>query len=447
MNEQTALSEREMEILRLVATGASNQEIARELVISVNTVKVHLRNIFDKLDVMSRTEATMVAVRQGWVHVPGQEAPAKVEQETPAEIQKEIPAAVTLPALPILERWPRISIAKRASLAAALVAAIAILLFPSVVSVKSNGGLGSLDPDQPFVINPSRPFTTRWHARAQMPTSRAHLAVTAWNDLIYAIGGVGNEGVSSKVEVYDPKTDTWASRRSKPTPVGFVSAGVIEGRIYVAGGVGTDNQVGRVLEVYDPAKDTWEERSPLPEGVASYGVAVLQGKLYLFGGWNGSKYLASVYRYDPGADRWETLPPIDRPRSLMGAAALGDLIYLVGGYDGVTELDTCDTYDPATGIIAHRAPMAQPRGDLAVIAVREYLYAIGGPMSGYLAFNERYDPRTDTWSRIETPIAGQWLGLGLALSSPYVYAVGGWNGSNLSTNEAYQPLFIVPVKP
>ncbi len=82
-----------------------------------------------------------------------------------------------------------------------------------------------------------------------------------------------------------------------------------------------------------------------------------------------------------------------------------------------------------------------------MIAVREYLYAIGGPMSGYLAFNERYDPRTDTRSRIETPIAGQWLGLGLALSSPYVYAVGGWNGSNLSTNEAYQPLFIVPVKP
>jgi len=119
----------------------------------------------------------------------------------------------------------------------------------------------------------------------------------------------------------------------------------------------------------------------------------------------------------------------------------------VGGYDGATEFDSCDTYDPATGAIAHRSRMAQQRGDLAVIVVREYLYAIGGPMTGYLAFNERYDPRTDTWARIETPIAGLWHGLGLAYSTPYVYAIGGWNGANLSANEAYQPLFVVPVKP
>jgi two-component system NarL family response regulator len=58
------LSDRELEVLRLVARGMSNKDIAAELVIAENTVKNHVRNILEKLQLRSRMEAAMYAVRE-----------------------------------------------------------------------------------------------------------------------------------------------------------------------------------------------------------------------------------------------------------------------------------------------------------------------------------------------------------------------------------------------
>src|SRR5262245_56436640 len=60
------LSERELEVLRLLARGLSNKDIAQTLIVSVRTVEAHLRSIFAKLDVRSRTEAALWAVQHGY---------------------------------------------------------------------------------------------------------------------------------------------------------------------------------------------------------------------------------------------------------------------------------------------------------------------------------------------------------------------------------------------
>ena len=63
----TLLSEREFDVLRLAARGLVNKEIARRLGLSIRTVHSHLANIFMKMHVGSRTEAVLLALRQGMI--------------------------------------------------------------------------------------------------------------------------------------------------------------------------------------------------------------------------------------------------------------------------------------------------------------------------------------------------------------------------------------------
>ncbi len=60
------LSDREMSVIKLAAKGMSNKEIADDLMLSKRTVEGHLRSIFNKLRVGSRTEAVLYGLRKGW---------------------------------------------------------------------------------------------------------------------------------------------------------------------------------------------------------------------------------------------------------------------------------------------------------------------------------------------------------------------------------------------
>ena len=64
-NEDNSLTERELEVLSLVAKGASDRDVAEKLTVSLNTVKTHIRNILSKLRVNSRREAARLAQSKG----------------------------------------------------------------------------------------------------------------------------------------------------------------------------------------------------------------------------------------------------------------------------------------------------------------------------------------------------------------------------------------------
>jgi DNA-binding CsgD family transcriptional regulator/N-acetylneuraminic acid mutarotase len=427
---QKPLSEREIEVIRLVATGATNQQIARELFISVYTVKNHLRNIFEKLNVQSRTEAAHYAIREGWVAV----TPSTVEAEAAAEAVEE-------------ELVERISLAKRITFVVAALLVLVITFFPQTGGTAPPSKASNDLTHRPTARGQSavRFEAPRWVSRAQMPTPRERLAVVIYGDKIYAIAGDTASGVTGVVEIYDPGDNSWRVGAPKLTPASNVAAAVVDGLIYVPGGYTAAGEVVTTMEVYDPAHDTWDTRAPLPAPLCAYAIATVDGKLFVFGGWDGNSYVASVYEYAPQKDGWTAKTAMSTARGFTAAGVVAGKIYVVGGYDGTTEFALCEEYDPAKddGKVPWtiKAPMSVGRGGLGVAVVGNNLYAVGGGWQSYLVYNERYNPGTNTWANFETPITAEWRNLGVAATEEKIYAIGGYSGEYLSDNQEYQALF------
>jgi DNA-binding CsgD family transcriptional regulator/N-acetylneuraminic acid mutarotase len=431
------VSEREIEVLRLVATGASNQEIARELIISVNTVKVHLRNIFEKLGVQSRTEATLYAIRQGWIEVDGVEAGVA----EPLGAALVAPDTFTSPLQP-LAWWQRVY------MLAALSLALALVFLPALRRTSQSLAQASPISDRPAPSSASpRAQASRWTPLADMPTPRTRLAVAAYQGQLFAIGGDRETGVSGFVEIYSPETDTWSSGAAKPTPVSNIGAALVGDHVYVPGGCVGLSEATDQLDVYSPADDAWSQAAPLPIPLCAYAIAALEEHIYLFGGWDGQGFVDHVLAYDVKDNTWQQQAPMPAPRGFAAAGVIDGVIYVVGGYDGARESAETYAYDAVSQTWTERAAMGVGRGGLGTAVVGNKLYAIGGGWESYLATSERYDPVSNTWTAFETPVLGEWRNLGVASLSTQVYAVGGWSGGYTGVHEAYQAVFriILPV--
>ena len=426
-SDDNPLSKREQEILTLVARGLTNQEIARDLVISHNTVKVHLRNIFAKLEVVSRTEAIVKAAQAGWIDVAG------IEEQTTEEA---VPAPL-LPALPSLARWQRVWF----FLAAALV--LLALATPNLLTrLQAQAPENDLsDAGRAQTGDVQRVATSRWNSLAALPFARSRLALGALGDVLYAIGGEGVDGLADAVDVYDPATNGWLPRAPLPAAVANVQAVAIDGRLYVPGGTTADGATSAELRVYDPTADAWQQAGAMPAPRSGYALATLGGKAYLFGGWDGAAYSDRVWEYDPADDVWREVSPLPRAVGFAGAAAFNDRILVVGGFDGSSEFADCAAYYPVDDRWETCAPMILPRAGLGLAVDGTSVYAIGGGWQRAAGFNERYDTLTNTWSSIPSPIPGQWITPGVASRGSLIYAVGGWSGGYLDLNEAFQSTF------
>jgi DNA-binding CsgD family transcriptional regulator len=441
MAENVELSERELEILKLVATGASNKEIGQQLYISANTVKVHLRNIFAKINATTRTEAAMYAVHIGLV----QTAPALESVDVSQPDEGDEPAEGAYSSSQVISEQDKPKGWRRY----AGWASLAVILVLALVGVWA---VTAREPSNPAVSALSTPAVeARWQVKGRLPEPRAGLAVAAVDNTLYAIGGENQDGVLASVDRYNPEQDSWEKRAQKPTAVADVSAAVIGNKIYVPGGRVASGEMTRVLEIYDPASDSWETGASLPEALSAYALAAFEGKLYIFGGWDGANALGAVYQYDPGVDRWSAMTPMPTKRAYSGAGIASGKIYVLGGWDGQKALPVSEVYQPSREDSGEppwveAEPMPEGRYGMGVASVVDIIYLIGGTSGEGASASLEFVPSTAVWQAFDLPVSKSWSRMGMVLSGSHLFLLGGeLAGAPTDQNLAYQAIYTVSI--
>ena len=417
------LSDREQVVLERLADGLTNREIAQDLAISPNTVKVHVRNIFTKLEVSSRTEATTVGIQRGLLLVPGT-IPDPAPGEAEAHSEEEAAPSAGQP-------WRIIAFV--------LILATGLLIgaFASAWLLGNGADPTSTGEVEPVAESFGAEFLgdTSWRTSRPLPRERANMAVASIGLDLYVIGGEVEAGVVNLVDVYETDGGFWRTAASKPTAVSDASAAVLFGEIYVPGGRLADGRPTAVVEAYSPANNAWRPVAPLPSQVAG-GLALSDGsRLYLFGGWDGESYLAGGYVYDPATDAWDSLPPMAIGRSEAAGDVVADRLFVIGGFDGRQELDVCQYFDVPESAWFDCANMDLARAGAGASAQgNDSLYVIGGGREGGVSHGEVYDVGEDSWSQVVMPMLEEnasWHDLGVVSVETRIYALGGRQGEAL----------------
>lgn len=442
------LTERELEIVRLVATGAANKEIAAKLYISPNTVRVHLRNIFTKLGAQSRTEVSMIAVRNGWVDIgavkpqPEQETdiPPTASETPPPRVERVVLVAPDPLPLPPLPLWQRLALVATLVLIGLL---SAWLWAPANIAAPSDEATLSEASTRPLELQHSAE-PSRWYARAAMRSARLRAAAAFADNAIFVAGGEVDGRPSAELLIYDVQQDAWRVGPPKPTAVAGAAAAMLGRQLFVVGGTTEDGTPTSRVEVFDLATQTWRAAQPLPVPLTAHATAAHEDEFFVLGGRSLSGLSKAAFAFNLQTQRWRALPELNIPRSALAAAIVDRRLFALGGFDGRRELATCEWLDlNAPAAWQPCAPMITPRAGHGAAVIGRRVFVVGGGLSGFVGFSERYDVDDDRWSSFEMPITrlGDWRYVSLVASPTTLYALGGaTRGVPLADTYAYEVL-------
>ncbi len=429
MPDNHNLSDREIEILRLVATGASNKEIGSALHITTNTVKVHLRNIFEKINVSSRTEAALYAINQG---LTGPVLPNEVEVKEKDDKEDSI----ELEANPKAEL--QTTTEKKVGINRFLLFVPVIVLGVVLIVFILRAWMDARDFKDPL-IDESKPV---WQSLPVLPEGRSGMAFVVFQNQLISIGGKNADGVIDSVSRLSVDTQTWEELPGKPVAVHQIHGVVEGGNIYVPGGLLASGEATDVMEMFSPSTLAWIELAPMPEPRAGYGLAAMNGHIYVFGGWDGEEFKDSVYRYQVELGKWEELTAMTSKRGYLSTAVYNGRIYLFGGKDdqgtsNLVEIFEIDENSNPEGSWKKVKSLPSPRSNMGVVTLVNMIFIVGGSDDDVKALpGWVYYPDTQEWKTFNAPAETALIDPGVSGVDTNLFLVGG-DVNGLPAGEAF----------
>ena len=442
--EDVSLSEREIDIIRLVATGASNKEIAVALSISPNTVKVHLRNIFGKIGVVSRTEATLYAIKNHYVDTPRESN--QTENNGDNFLSSGSPIALVVNDGIAASSRRKIEVRNWTILLSITgVVLIGLTIFAYILA--RNFSSTNSNPS-----SQTKPANERWEYSVDYIEPISAASSLSYGGAIYLIGGRTENDTSARTMRYSPNDDRWVTLKDKPLPVSETQAGIIQEKIFIPGGRLADGNPTKQLDSYDILSNTWTVLMPLPEPLMGSAVASVDGILYVIGGWNGQAYSNRIYMYQPDQDLWKEANPLPNKRAYMAVVVIEGHILLIGGEDDHGPSDEVLIYYPSrdnvtSNVFEKGTPLPQPRTRAGAVYLANIIYVFGGKIDQTgTPDNITLEPGQDQWNGIDEPLAGIGSLPIVQSTGNYIHVIGGHeNEHDINTHQVYQAIYTISI--
>ena len=203
------------------------------------------------------------------------------------------------------------------------------------------------------------PVSDSWSYKTMLPRRRMGHVAALLDNKIYVIGGADSSWrCYPEVDVYDPVADTWTQAADMQDPRMVLDVAVAGGKIYALAGM-RGRQEGEIgctrVEVYDPETDTWDYAEDLNIRRKYASASTVDGKIYILGGAGSycTDLMSEVERYTPADNRWKMCDVIPKISSALSTAVFNDKIYVTGGSnDGCPahSFTSLFVYDPSVDL-------------------------------------------------------------------------------------------------